>query len=318
MNRNVRTDIAFEAAQLCDSTFNIEGAKVLEEKIDGVEITRVKIETESASEKIGKPIGQYVTVECKNLNNDDDEENKKIRKILAENIISLGKINKKKSVLVVGLGNWNITPDALGPKVVSEVVVTRHLFEQKEIDDDYSVCSVSAVSPGVLGITGVESGEIVKGVCENIKPDLIIAIDALASRSIERLSTTVQISDTGIIPGSGIGNSRNAITEKSMGVPVIAIGVPTVVDAATVANDSLQMLINAVRDASGESSPLYKALNSYDDDKRYLLIKEVLTPHVGSLIVTPKEVDEMIDNISSTIAEGINEALLDFDNYKIQ
>lgn len=304
---NIRTDLAIEAAQLCDSAYKIDGAHINEKNIDGIRVTDVQIKTEFAAERIGKPIGEYITIEATSIRTGDEEICKKAEKILARELVKLVEPEKNKKILVVGLGNWNITPDALGPKVAGAVCVTRHLFEHKDIDSD--VCSVSAVSPGVLGITGIETGEIVKGIVKRINPDVIIAIDALASRSIERVSTTIQLSDTGIVPGSGIGNHRNGITYETMGVPVIAVGVPTVVDAATVANDSIEMLTRSVQSVAGEDSQLYKALKALDSDGRYNLIKEVLSPYVGNLIVTPKEVDEIIDNISAIVADGINSAL---------
>lgn len=307
---NIRTDLALEAAQMCDKAFKIDGADVKERNIDGVLVTDVKINTEFAAEKIGKPIGEYITIEARSIREGDEEVCKRVEKVLSGELVRLVKPQKNKKVLVVGLGNWNITPDALGPKVAGAVCVTRHLFEHKAIKEDSQVCSVSAVAPGVLGITGIETGEIIKGIAERSAPDVIIAIDALASRSMERVSTTIQLSDTGIIPGSGIGNSRNGITEETMGVPVIAIGVPTVVDAATVANDSIEMLTEAVRISAGEESGLYGVLKTFEGDSRYALIKEVLKPFVGNLIVTPKEVDEIIDNISAIIADSINYALL--------
>lgn len=307
---NVRTDLALEAAQMYSKALDIEGADISEKNIDGVVVTDVRINTEFAAEKIGKPKGEYITVEARGIRDGDEEICKKVEKILTAELIKLVKPQRSKKVLVVGLGNWNITPDALGPKVSGAVCVTRHLFEHKAIRENSDACSVSAVSPGVLGITGIETGEIIKGIVERSSPDVIIAIDALASRSIERVSTTIQLSDTGIIPGSGIGNSRNGITCETMGVPVIAIGVPTVVDAATVANDSIELLTETVRSTEGEDSKLYGALKAIDGEGRHSLIKEILKPFVGNLIVTPKEVDEIIDNVSAIIADSINYALI--------
>ena len=304
---NIRTDLAIEAAQLCDSAYKIEGAHIQEKNIDGIRVTDVQIKSDSAAKKIGKPIGEYITIEAMGIRTGDEEICNRTEEILSRELIRLIKPKKNKNILVVGLGNWNITPDALGPKVAGAVCVTRHLFEHKEINGD--VCSVSAVSPGVLGITGIETGEIVKGIVRHTKPDIIIAIDALAARSIERVSTTIQLSDTGIVPGSGVGNHRNGITYETMGVPVIALGVPTVVDAATVANDSIEMLTRSVQSVAGEDSQLYKAFKALDSEGRYNLIKEVLSPYSGNLIVTPKDVDEIIDNISAVVADGINSAI---------
>ncbi len=308
--KNIRTDLAIEAAQLCDSKLNIEGAHIKQENIDGIEFTSVVIKSENAAEKIGKPCGEYITIEARGLRNGGEDIYDKVRDILTKEILRLVKPENRKTVLVVGLGNWNVTPDALGPKVIDGIMVTRHLFEENHLDKDDDICSVCAVSPGVLGTTGIETGEIIKGTVERVKPDVIIAIDALASRRMDRVSTTIQLADTGIVPGSGIGNKRNAITEETMGVPVIAIGVPTVVDAATVASDSIEMLTETIRVNAGEDSQLFRALKSFDDENRYTLIKEVLNPFVGNLIVTPKEVDGIIDDISSVISDSINSALL--------
>lgn len=162
----------------------------------------------------------------------------------------------------------------------------------------------------MLGVTGIETGEIIKGVVDKTKPDIIIAIDALAAHSMERVTTTIQLSDTGIIPGSGVGNRRNALTEETLGVPVVAVGVPTVVDAATVANDSLDMLALAVKENAGEDSQLYKSIKNLENENRFSLIKQVLNPFVGNLIVTPTEIDSIIDHVSMIIAEGINLALV--------
>ena len=310
---NIRTDLAIEAAQICDSAYKIDGADIEQKKLGAVGVTSVCINTEAAAERIGKPMGEYVTIEAKELRGGDEKIYDDVRKILTDEITRLAHPKKNKNVLVVGLGNWNVTPDALGPKVIDGIMVTRHLFGEEELHIDEDVCSVCAVSPGVLGITGIETGEIIKGITQRAKPDVIIAIDALASRRMERVSTTIQISDSGIVPGSGVGNHRNAITLDTMGVPVVAIGVPTVVDAATVASDSIEMLTEAVRVNAGEKSHLFRALKSFDDDNRYTLIKEVLSPFVGDLIVTPKEVDDIIDDISAVISDSINAALLGYE-----
>ena len=303
-----RTDLTIEAAeQLMKGAKSIEGCNITQNNLDGICITEVEVQTEDAAQKIGKPCGTYITVECPGIRTGETEEFDKIQKELSKYIarFTYGKSN----ILVVGLGNRNITPDALGPKVTDGIIVTRHLKEQKLITED--VVSVSAISPGVLGITGIETGEIINSVVQKTNPDVIIAIDALAARSMERVTTTIQIGDTGIIPGSGIGNSRNAITKDTLGVPVIAIGVPTVVDAATVANDSLDILTDAVKQNAGENSELYKAVKKLDDENRYTLIKQVLTPYVGNLIVTPTEIDSVIDDVSDIIADSINSVFIE-------
>ena len=303
-----RTDLTLEAAeQLMQGSKSIDGCQITENKLDGICITEVEVQTEEAAQKIGKPCGTYITVECSGLRTGESDEFDKIQKELTKYIARFTK--GKSNILIVGLGNRNITPDALGPKVTDGIIVTRHLKEQKLITDD--VVSVSAIAPGVLGITGIETGEIINSVVQKTKPDIIIAIDALAARSMERVTTTIQIGDTGIIPGSGIGNSRNAITKDTLGVPVIAIGVPTVVDAATVANDSLDILTDAVKQNTGENSELYKAIKKLEDENRYTLIKQVLTPYVGNLIVTPTEIDSVIDDVSDIIADSINSVFIE-------
>ncbi len=277
---------------------------------DSVSITKVYITNENGEKEIGKPIGTYVTIDSPDIRANDEEICQKTIDILTRELKSMMKINNDATVLVVGLGNWNVTPDALGPKVVSELKVTRHLFQHlpESVNDDMR--PMCAVSPGVLGITGIETGEIVKGVVDMVKPDIVIAIDALASRRMDRISTSIQIADTGISPGSGIGNKRKALDKAYLGVPVIAVGVPTVVDAATVANDAIELLIECIDQNLDDNAKLKSFVKMFDTDGRYPLIKEVLSPYVGDLVVTPKEVDGIIEEVSHIIASSINNAVL--------
>ena len=218
-------------------------------------------------------------------------------------------LDEKSTVLVVGLGNWNVTPDALGPKTLSQLMVTRHLLEYVPKEVDEGVRPVCAIAPGVLGITGIETGEIIRGIVDKIKPDVVIAIDALASRRMERVNTTIQIADTGISPGSGVGNKRMALSKETLGVPVIAVGVPTVVDAATMANDTIDKVIDSLINEAKEEKDFYNMLKNIDRGEKYQLIQEVLQPYVGNLIVTPKEIDDVVDRIAKVIANGLNIAL---------
>ena len=306
--QSIRTDLAIEAA----SIFNKSKEDI--DALDGIDadiikdgscvISRVKITNENGAKTIGKPIGNYITIDCPNLKDGEDEYFNEASRLLNEELDNVLKNFDYKTVLVVGLGNWNVTPDALGPKVISNICVTRHMEEK------YGVNSVCAISPGVLGITGIETSEIIKGVCEKTNPDLVIAIDALASRKMERICTTFQLCDTGIVPGSGIGNKRKEITKDFLGVPVIASGVPTVVDAATVANDTMEILINTIKNYADDDSNIKKSISVFENEKRYDLIKEVLSPYVGELIVTPKEVDTIIDHASKIIANSINTILV--------
>ena len=213
--------------------------------------------------------------------------------------------DKQGATLVVGLGNIYVTPDSLGPKVVQDIDITRHIMEYVPDAIDKNARPVSAISPGVLGTTGIETLEILKGIVDNIKPKLIIIIDALASRSMERISSSVQLADTGIVPGAGVGNKRKEITKDTLGVPVIAIGIPTVVEAATIAADSLDMFIKKLQ----EEAKSNEYLNKIQEEDKYEMIKEVLTPSDYNFIVTPKEIDELIENMSSIVARGINFAV---------
>jgi spore protease len=304
----IRTDLALEARELYKER-EIPGVSIREEGEEGIKITRVKILDERGEKAMGKPVGDYITIEAPGLLERDLDLEERVAKVLANIISELAQLKKDSHVLVVGLGNWNVTPDALGPRVVSNIVVTRHLKEYAPLQFGDEIRSVSAFSPGVLGITGIETAEILKGVVDRVKPDLVITIDALASRRLERLSTTIQISNTGISPGSGVGNRRLSITSESLGVPVIAIGVPTVVDAVTIAHDTIEYLVKELSEQTSKESVFYKVLENMNKQEKYSLIEEVLSPHVQNLVVTPKEIDLLIKNIASVISRGINLAL---------
>lgn len=316
---NRRTDLAIEAHEIF---INSSEAKqqaqenktppgvVLENAGDEeVKITRIRITSPTGEAAIGKPMGNYITLEIPNLKDDDPDINKKTIDMMSKELISLLQLKENSSILVVGLGNWNVTPDALGPRVISSLMVTRHLLEHVPEHVDEGVRPVCAISPGVLGITGIETGEIVKGVVDRIKPDYLIAIDALAARSMERVSTTIQIADTGIAPGGGVGNKRMELSKNTLGMPVIAIGVPTVVDAATLTNDAMDLVIDSMIKEAPEGTDFYNMLKDIDRDKKYELLKEALNPFVGQLIVTPKEIDDIISRVSKVVANGLNIAL---------
>lgn len=311
MEYKIRTDLAIETREIYKT------AQKIDDEVPGVEttvdnsdedmlITKVKITTKEAEEALQKPQGIYVTIESSKLKEDYENVHEKIAKKVSETIKELGNLIAGDTVLVVGLGNWDVTADALGPKVISDIEITRHLLEYMPEYVVPGTRPVCAVSPGVLGTTGIETGEIIKGIVEKIRPNLIIAIDALASRKMERVSTTIQISDTGITPGSGIGNKRNAIDKETLGVPVIAIGVPTVVDAATIANDTLELMIGKLKE---EKSEIADAIEKMENDNKYSYIKEVLSPEELNYIVTPSAIDEIITNVSKVLASGINTAL---------
>ncbi len=262
-NFNIRTDLALEAHEFVTQRDKQEavkskpedtGVKIENAGDDNVKITRVRITSKQGENSIGKPIGNYITLEIPRFKENDDNLFDDACNNLAKELINIIKLQDKSTVLVVGLGNWNVTPDALGPRTISKLMVTRHLIENEPRFIDEGVRPVCTFEPGVLGITGIETLEIVKGVVERVKPDAVICIDALASRKLERISTTIQIADTGISPGSGVGNKRLELSESTLGIPVIAIGVPTVVDAATMASDTIDLVIDSMINMSREGS----------------------------------------------------------------
>lgn len=312
MSFSFRTDLAVETRDAYKKAENsdVPGVITEEENIDDVKITRVKIETDEGAEIIGKPIGNYITLDAPQIKENDPDINEKVYKVLAGELRKLIGTDISESVLVVGLGNVDVTPDALGPKAVSDVEVTRHIIEYAPHVLSRPVRSVSAISPGVLGTTGMETVEVIRGVIDKIKPNFVIAVDALASRKLERISTTIQIADTGINPGSGVGNKRMAMSKETLGVPVIAVGVPTVVDAATMANDTIELMLENMNKNNLQVSDDYDRIKQADQNEKYELIKQVLNPYVGDLVVTPKEIDEIITSVSDVVAQGINHALL--------
>lgn len=265
-----RTDLALERRDIYNKANNLEndlsGIECEEEKPDEkISITRVKIKDEEGEKALGKPIGEYITLDIKDMKYMEDEELEKIANSISKELKSVldKHIKKSESVLIVGLGNEYVTPDSLGPKVASNLEVTRHVIKYCPQFVKEGTREISAVSPGVLGVTGIETLEIVKGLVENVKPKLLIAIDSLCSKDMNRISSSVQIADTGIVPGGGIGNKREELSQNSLGIPVIAIGVPTV----------------------------------------------TMFPSDVDFIVTPKEIDGLIENMSEVISEAINMSL---------
>lgn len=315
--KSVRTDLTLEAHELLQEQAlreknekqGIPGVRLENAGDDVIKITRVVVDTPAGEKAIGKPMGNYITLEIPGLRDNDQELYENTCKALAQELTGILKLGEKTMTLVVGLGNWNVTPDALGPKVVSSMMVTRHLLEYLPEQVDEGVRPVCAVAPGVLGITGIETGEIIRGIVERVKPDYVIAIDALASRKMERVNTTIQIADTGISPGSGVGNKRMELSRATLGIPVIAIGVPTVVDAATMANDTIDLVLDSMIEQAPQGTEFYNMMRSIDRDEKHAMIQQVLEPYVGNLIVTPKEIDEVVKKIAKVIANGLNIAL---------
>ena len=308
---NFRTDLALERTNMyrkANKLEQIDGIDTDEENVsDNIKVSRVKITNENGEKAIGKKKGIYVTIDLKKFKLADDDEIQKASDILSKELknISITHISEKDDILVVGLGNVYVTPDSLGPKVINEIDVTRHIIKYLPQYIDENTRPVTAISPGVLGTTGIETLEILKGIVDNVKPKLLIIIDALASRSIERISSTIQISDTGIVPGAGVGNTRMELSESTLGVPVIALGIPTVVESAVLVNDCLDLLIGKLQDEA--KSNVF--LNQLKEQDNYSTIKDVLVPQDYNMIVTPKEIDELIENMKDVVARGINMSL---------
>lgn len=305
-----RTDLALEAHEIYaeeQHVDSINGVDIDRFKKDRVNVTRVKILNKEGSNALKKPIGDYVTLEIPEYVHETQEHFDEITKIFSDELKRMMPKRTKDSVtLVVGLGNRNITADALGPKAVDGLLVTRHLFDLMPEDISDGIVPVCALAPGVLGITGIETNEIIKGVVQRVKPDVIIAIDSLASRSISRVMTTIQLSNTGIKPGAGVGNERGGLDYETLGATVIAVGVPTVVDAATMANDTIDMVIENISAHTDKNTSFHKMLQNIDKKDKYNLIDEVLKKSFVNLVVTPKEVDEIIDDLAEIISDGIN------------
>lgn len=310
-----RTDLALEAREMLTKkqvNENIPGVIVETAEDEEVVITRVNITTPEAERMMGKVQGKYVTIEAQGLRYKNTPLQQKVMNLLAKELAALVAIPRNATVLVVGLGNWNVTPDALGPQAVEKVVVTRHLQEMLSPELKGGVRSVCAIAPGVLGITGMETAEIVHGIVGQIRPNAVIAIDALAAASSHRVNTTVQLANTGIHPGSGVGNKRFGLTQESLGVPVLAIGVPTVVHASTIAMDTLNTLQQHAAFAR-----YFKSMEDLSDADRHTIVRQVLPDTLGDLMVTPKEVDRLIADIAGVVAGGINQAMhpnIDYEN----
>lgn len=299
------TDLALEATTALrgDAKRELPGVVMHEQRYDVATVSWVQVLEGVGEQTIGKPAGNYVTIDAPQLRRRNRELQEQVGKILVEQLGKLFTLKENDTVLVVGLGNWNATPDALGPRVVEKLMVTRHLREFVPADVAGGLRAVAAIAPGVLGTTGIETAEVILGIVERIKPAVVICIDALAARSVERIGTTIQIADTGIAPGGGIGNKRQALNRETLGVEVIAIGVPTVVHATTIVQDAFE----AVAQSFAGTKPFFQLFNSREE--RQKLLSEVLSPTVGELVVTPKEIDELTEDMAKLIAGSLNAVL---------
>lgn len=300
---NVKLDLAVEAHQLLrgESGEEIPGVLMDEQNLDHAKVTVITVKTDEGVEAIGKPKGQYITIDAPEIRNNDYNIHEEITHILSDQLIDLMQLKDEDSVLVIGLGNWNATPDALGPQVIDKTMVTRHLFELSPDNLKGQMRKVSAISPGVLGITGIETAEIIRGIVDHVKPNLVIAIDALAAGSLERIGTSIQLADTGIHPGSGVGNKRPGINEETLGCKVIAIGLPTVVNAAVIAHDAVEGIFKQFI----TTPSLYKLYKGIKPETFSQIIDEVLSPFQGNLMVTPKEIDSLVQSSAKIIAGAL-------------
>lgn len=294
VSKRIRTDLALETTErFAEENTEIRGVEIQEEYDEekDVRTTVVKIVTENGAKAMGRPQGTYITIEAPDLSEPDEDYHREISEEISKHLKQLIDLKKEKSILVVGLGNAGITADALGPHVVENLRMTRHIIREYGLRGitHEKMHRVSGIVPGVMAQTGMETAEIIQGVVAETKPDVVIAIDALAARSVRRLNRTIQITDTGIHPGSGVGNHRNGLTEENLQVKVIGIGVPTVVDAATIVLDSMAHLLDALEEA---------------EQKEFL--EEMIAPNLYSMFVTPKDVDETVKYLSFTISEGLN------------
>ena len=299
-NFQIRTDLALEAREsITEADAELRGVRVEEDynEKDDIRVTKVIIDTKNAAKAMGKPIGTYITMEAPALVEPDEDYHREISDCLAEQLLHMiPGSEKEQSVLVVGLGNREVTADALGPQVVDNLFITRHVVRAygKAAYTCTKMNLVSSIEPGVMAKTGMETAEIIHGVVEETEPDVLIAVDALAARSTKRLNRTIQITNTGIQPGSGVGNHRNALTEETLGVPVIAIGVPTVVDAATIVGDALEKLLADDKDF---------------DTVKYMGQHRTAFAELNNMYMTGKDIDAVIKRVSFTVSEGINIAM---------
>jgi len=287
--RQIRTDLAMEAASGHESGA-LPGVSISSWEEGSIEITEVHIHSPEGSKIIGKPEGHYVTLECEGVRRRQIEARSALGALLGEELTRLLPPPSGAPVLVVGLGNRMITPDALGPLTVDGTLVTRHLFRELPHLTSERMDTVCAIAPGVLGITGVETLEMVRSVAQTVRPRALIAVDSLAARSISRVGSTVQLTDTGIQPGSGVGNHRSALTQQTVGVPVIAVGIPMVIYASAIIRDALEQITPAPAEADR-------------------LTDELLHDSIGEMIVTPREVDTLVRDAAQMLSRGINCAL---------
>jgi spore protease len=297
---NLYVDLAVEARDLIRGTTNqeIQGVEEKVESIENIKMTTIIIKNEAAVQTMGRPIGTYVTIESPPLKINDPYVKENIIQAMDKSMKLMvnNKLQPGQTVLLVGLGNWRATPDSLGPKFIQYSPITRHYHQYAPEALVSGMRPTCGIAPGVLGITGLETFEVIKGIVNDVKPAIIIVVDALAAQNVDRIGTTIQMSNTGIQPGGGVGNARHALTEQELGVPVIAIGCPTIVNAAIITNQAIQKFCQ-------RSGAIFNDLEANNS------VKDILSHFGGSLAVTPKEIDEIIENTARIISMGVGTSL---------
>ncbi|MCM1084172.1 MAG: GPR endopeptidase [Clostridium sp.] len=296
MDRFIRTDLAVELKEDLNNEDCLDGVNLSSYVEYGVNVSKITVKNKAGAKLLGKPIGNYITLENKELLQADESIHEQFLQVLYNNLEEM--LQDAKNILVVGLGNRDVTPDALGPYVVDNLFITRHLIQEKLIKNTKIL---SAISPGVMAQTGVETLYILKGICKEVQPDAIIAVDALAAREPSRLNTTIQLCDTGISPGSGVGNHRLSLNEETLGVKVIAIGVPTVISVTSIISEAMEAMVNEL---STREDKHYEM--DFDDNEKFDLVSRLVSPELATMFVTPKNIDESVKRISYTISEAIN------------
>jgi len=335
---NLRTDLAIEAVEQFIGEANV-GLGKEERNISGLKVTCIDIPKQQ-EEKIGKKAGRYVSIDTTSVDMLDSDALEKARQVFSEELMKMmihKGLDAEATCLMIGLGNEHITPDALGPMVADNVMVTRHLYKLGEEYLDAEYREVSALAPGVMGMTGIETYDVIESVVGKIKPDFLIVVDALAARAVSRVNKMIQMTDTGVSPGSGVGNRRRAVDSTSLGIPVIAIGVPTVVDAVSITSDMVDLLLKHLGKSMYEGDRAYSKLltgapakQNYTEedmpsieirekflgqigilntDEKRQLLQEVLTPSGFNMIVTPKDIDDQIESLAKLISNGLNVGL---------
>lgn len=302
----VRTDLAVEAHAAAVRRRAFAGVDIEERHEGAIRVQVVTVRDAEGAKHIGKPPGRYVTVHAPGLRRPSRSHGQEVARHLGRELEAMLALGPTTSVLLVGLGNWNATPDALGPRAMERVLVTRHLEGAVPGELEGRLRSVAAVAPGVLGLTGMETGEIVRGIVREVHPERVVCIDALAAQDPDRLCTTIQLADSGIRPGSGVGNHRAALTEQTLGVPVLAVGVPTVVHAIAIVEASLATVTQAFR-GRGRWAEVVGAFGDGEDDR--VLLGRVLEPTLGQLMVTPKEIDVLVREVAWVIGGALNAVL---------